>query len=394
MPRPQAPSQISRHADAVYVAVVAAGYLTATTIAVIVLHPGANRLMVLADRIAQGHLDSPAFAHTVDTVLVGGRYVLAVGPMQVVPYLPFVPVPVLQAYAPYVAGVVPGLLAAWLALPLARAYGAAGSTAYWVATFTAFGTLLFYVSVFGDLYYLAHAESILGLTIFLIEWAGRRRPAILGLAFALSILARPTTVLAVVPFAIALLRDPGRRWAKAWAFALPIALGAGIYAAWNWARFGSAIETGYGISYITEPSLIARRALGVFSLAHVPENLRLALVQGLGSRARPPYRAPDPHGLSMLLVSPGLLISLRAGFREALQRQLWIAAALVAVPVFLYYGGGYVQYGFRYSLDFTPFLVALVALGTRGRFGRLERALIVASVASVTFGVLWHAQVL
>lgn len=394
MPQDQGPSQISRHADAAYIAVVGAGYLAATLLAIVVFHPGADRLMVLADRIAQGHLDSSTFAHTVDSVLVDGRYVLAVGPMQVVPYLPFVPVPALQAVAPYVAGLIPGLLSAWLALPLARAYGAGGSSVYWVATFTAFGTLLFYVSVFGDLYYLAHAESFLGLTIVLIEWAGRRRPAVLGLAFALSILARPTTVLATLPFAIALLRDPDGRWRKASSFALPIALSAVIYAAYDWARFGSPIETGYGISHLVEPTLIARRALGVFSLAHVPENIRLALLQGLAPRARPPFLAPDPHGLSMLLVSPGLLISVRAGFREALPRRLWIAAALVALPIFLYYGGGYVQYGFRYSLDFTPFLVALVALGTRRRFGWLERTLIVVSVVSVTSGVLWHAQVL
>ena len=42
------------------------------------------------------------------------------------------------------------------------------------------------------------------------------------------------------------------------------------------------------------------------------------------------------------------------------------------------------------SPDFTPFLVALVALGARQRFGRLERLLFIASAASVTFGILWH----
>src|SRR5450756_1366265 len=53
----------------------------------------------------------------------------------------------------------------------------------------------------------------------------------------------------------------------------------------------------------------------------------------------------------------------------------WLAraAAIVAVPVFLYYGGGANQYGFRYSLDFTPFLIALVAAGSARWNGWPER---------------------
>jgi hypothetical protein len=103
-----------------------------------------------------------------------------------------------------------------------------------------------------------------------------------------------------------------------------------------------------------------------------------------------PYLTANPFGLSMVLVSPALLTTLWAGFKQYSARLMWIAAALVAIPVFLYYGGGYVQYGFRYSLDFTPFLVTLVAMGSSRWKGRLERFLIIASVASVTYGVLWH----
>jgi hypothetical protein len=74
-------------------------------------------------------------------------------------------------------------------------------------------------------------------------------------------------------------------------------------------------------------------------------------------------------------------------------RELWVAAALVAIPTFLYYGGGFVQYGYRYSLDFTPFLVALVAAGAARGFGRAGRILIVLSVVSVSYGILWHARI-
>jgi hypothetical protein len=65
----------------------------------------------------------------------------------------------------------------------------------------------------------------------------------------------------------------------------------------------------------------------------------------------------------------------------------------VAVPVFLYYGGGFVQYGFRYSLDFTPFLVALMAIGSQRWIGPPERLLVLVSVASVIVGICWYGGV-
>jgi hypothetical protein len=126
-----------------------------------------------------------------------------------------------------------------------------------------------------------------------------------------------------------------------------------------------------------------RRAQGLFSLAQVPENLRLFLLAMPRISASFPFAIPSQYGMSMLLVSPALLTSLWAGFRDRSAQLLWIAAGLVALPVFFYYGGGFVQYGFRYSLDFTPFLIALMAVGSRRWTGALERLLIVVSIVSV-----------
>ena len=40
---------------------------------------------------------------------------------------------------------------------------------------------------------------------------------------------------------------------------------------------------------------------------------------------------------------------------------------LVLIPTLLYYGGGWLQYGYRYFLDSIPFLWALVAMGVASR---------------------------
>ena len=385
--------------DLVFALAVVIAYGAATILAMVVDHAVPDRMMLIAERALGGHLDYAGLKGTVDTVDIDGRYYLAVGPLQLIPYLPFAAVHALHGVGRYAVGLLFGIPAAWLSLPLARAYGSKGINAYWVALFTAFGSLLWYVSIFGDTYYLAHAESFLALTLFLLEWAGRRRAPLLGTALAVSFLARPTTVLAAVPFGLVLFWQNRTRFPSvarsAVGFGLPIVAAIGFYGWFDWVRFGSPTESGYAISLLREPTLEARRAVGVFSIAHIPENLRLFLFAFLERLGKFPYLGPSKFGLSMLLVSPALVTSAWAGFRDRTAQMLWLAAAIVAVPVFLYYGGGYVQYGFRYSLDFTPFLVALMAIGSERWMGRPARFLILAGVASVmcgiVIGVVWHS---
>jgi len=385
---------LSRGGTFFYVAVLTTYAVATITSIVSGPHQAPDQMMVLARQILHGHLDSPAFQGLPDSVEIAGRYYMAIGPLQVLPYLPFVLLRPLQGWSAWIASFVCGSAAAILALPLARLYGARGAAAYWVATFAAFGSLLLLVSASGNFYYLAHAESFLALTVFLIEWAGRRRPVVLGSAMAFSFLARPTTLLAVVPFACILMWEHREAIFSAFRSAvvigIPIAVAIAAYGWFNWARFGSPLESGYAISYLYDPSLVLRRQLGLFSIVQVPENLRLAFLAPFQPLGHFPFFTANPYGLSMLLVSPALLTAAWAGVHDRGAQLLWIAAGMVAIPVFMYYGGGYYQYGFRYSMDFTPFLIALVAMGSSKWKGLPERLLIVLSIVSVTYGMAWN----
>lgn len=380
--------------DVSFALAVLGAYVVATVLAIEWRGFFTDRMMIVAERVLSGHLDSDALKGTIDTAEMGGRYYLAVGPLQLLAYIPFAAIPDLRVVGGYLTGLLFGIPAAWMALPLARAYGARGAAAYWIAAFTAFGTLLFWASVFGNFYNLAHAESFLALTLFLIEWAGRRRPILLGVCLGVSFLARPTTVLAAIPFGLYLIwmrRSELRAMARsAVAFGLPIAGAIAVYGWFNWVRFGSPFETGYGISLLTIPGLEERRAQGLFSIVQIPENLKLALLQLPDRTGQFPFFSASPFGMSMALVSPALVTSLWAGFRDRMARLLWIATVLVAVPVFLFYGGGLVQYGFRYSLDFTPFLVALMAIGSHRWIGWPEKLLVLVGIGSVIAGICWY----
>jgi hypothetical protein len=104
---------------------------------------------------------------------------------------------------------------------------------------------------------------------------------------------------------------------------------------------------------------------------HVPTNLALFVGGGFGIRDAFPWLVPSSEGQSILLTTPALLVAVNAGFRGRLNQMLWGAAMLTAIPVFLYYGGGGgATYGYRYAMDFIPFLFALVAIALKEqRFG-------------------------
>ncbi|MGD0863581.1 MAG: hypothetical protein ABSA21_12660, partial [Candidatus Limnocylindrales bacterium] len=74
---------------------VLVAYLGATALAIHWHGLRPDRMMLLAERALGGHLDSAAFKGVVDSVEVDGRYYLALGPLQLLPYLPFAAVPAL-----------------------------------------------------------------------------------------------------------------------------------------------------------------------------------------------------------------------------------------------------------------------------------------------------------
>ena len=351
---------------------------------------GSDHMMILASDLFVGRSDLSSLTTINDIVTINGRNYQAMSLLPTVPYLPLVPFAALWPFSRWIVSAVIGIVAGWLALPLARRYGPGGTADYWLAALGAFGTLLFTLTIEGDFYYLAHLEAVLLTFLALIEWHDRRRPWVVGLLIGLAALARPTLLVVAVPFGLALLAEAEDRMKAAVTFALPLLVVLAVTGWWDYVRFGSPFETGYDIAWIEGP-LQELRDQGLFSIVHVPTNLALFLGGGFTVRDAFPWLVPSIEGHSILLTTPALLIAVGASLRERLNQVLWAAAIMAAVPVFMYYGGGGAgTYGYRYAMDFVPFLVALVAIALRDRFGNLERVLIGLSVCFVCYGYVWQ----
>ena len=108
-----------------------------------------------------------------------------------------------------------------------------------------------------------------------------------------------------------------------------------------------------------------------------------------------PYYRPDGLGMSALITSPALLLAVRAPWRDRRSWFLLIAAILVLIPTLLYYGGGWLQYGYRYFLDSVPFIIALCGLAVvhRGHLGTVWKAAIAFGTLVMVLGVYWAYRI-
>jgi hypothetical protein len=107
-----------------------------------------------------------------------------------------------------------------------------------------------------------------------------------------------------------------------------------------------------------------------------------------------PLAVPRDVGTSIVLTSPAFVLALLPLRRP--RRRLVAGAALAVSIIALFnlahFSQGWVQWGYRFSNDFLPFLLPLVALGVSrpdGRPRRLAIALVGASVVINAWGVAW-----
>jgi AcrR family transcriptional regulator len=228
------------------------------------------------------------------------------------------------------------------------------------------------------------------------EMIGKRRAWLLGVLFALVLATRVTAAIGVLWPIGEILRtsEPWRKKLRSVvAIALPILVVAALLMAYNQARFNNAFDQGYA-EQIIPPHADASRALGIFSLHHLPGNLYALLLAPPSPVRRDnfsliltfPYVVNNPWGTSLWVTSPLFLCLIGLRHRDATSQLLLLATLVIAVPILLYYGNGFRQFGYRYSLDFLPFLYYLLLRNYRDQRGDLT----VGFKAVIIFSAIWN----
>ncbi len=303
------------------------------------------------------------------------------------------------------------------------------SAALLATLFYAFGSVAWYAAMLGTTWFLAHvlASTFLFIAITLAVRADTaavrikaarhsrtvRRQFAAGLAFGLAVTTRLTTVMAA-PFFVFV--GGGRGW-------LDRAVAAGVGAlipvllllGYNVATTGELFHPAYDYLYENEyrpPGATVNTDWAAEDLRYIPQNLAIMLGQlpqmplfddprcalepitlgSLWDRECPVLR-PDALGMSLLLTSPAYLLALPAllyDWRRRIVAGAALAVLAVATADLMHFSQGWVQFGYRFSNDFAPFAIVLVALGiARLRSGWLSIALVALSIAINAWGVYW-----
>jgi hypothetical protein len=235
-----------------------------------------------------------------------------------------------------------------------------------------------------------------------------------GLLFGLAITARLTIVFGF-PFLI--LVGGGGSWLRRGLLAgagtaVPI-LALLVY---TYAATGDLFNPAYNYQYVKELGYISyglpyHPNLSIEDLGYVPQNLAIMLfslphylpqwksvfpvggdqlctateVRGLFDTSCP-LALPDSQGMSIILTSPAYLLApvafVRARFGQLDRAAVGAAIAIVAIALvnLMHFSQGWVQFGYRFSNDFVPFALILVALGA-SRLGRYWAFFLVPLVA-------------
>ncbi len=105
---------------------------------------------------------------------------------------------------------------------------------------------------------------------------------------------------------------------------------------------------------------------GVFNFAYVPFNLMQLLFQGFHFELSRTQFKMDRNGTSITFASPWVFAAVRAAWDRPLLIAAWASVLLTLAHQMVYYSNGWAQANAqRYTLDFLPVLLPLVALGVK-----------------------------
>lgn len=318
----------------------------------------------------QLHLNEPIRDSVGDTSLFQGKYYVYFSPLPAILLMPFVALfgrnfPQ-QSLIPFIA------IGTFIVIyKICRHLHLKSSDPFWLSIFFIFGTVYLFLTLNPISAYYVQVFGLFFIFLALFEFTGKKRPLLIGFYLGLAGLTRTIYYLTVVFFLIEFLIQKGSIYKKISQIGL-VSLVAIIFFTlngfYNYVRFQNPLETGYSFQTNTNPIYLEAKKEGVFSLKHIPGNLYFLLFKGpdpvrednLTYILKPPYLRVNEWGLGILFTSPLFIYLILAKLKDRHVFPSLITTFFMSIPVLTYYGIGLWQYGYRYALDFYPFLFLIL----------------------------------
>ncbi len=308
-----------------------------------------------------------------DSVLFNSQYYWPLGPFPAVVVLPFVFTFGLLGqifYQGYLQIILVPIVF-YIIYKIAKIYRYTHSDSIILAGAFCFASAFLGVALIPWSWYFSHVITVLLTFVAIYEYLTTKRYWLIGILFGLIFLTRTSASLAVMLFGLLLVFknsiDSKTRIMKLSQLIIPFGFAVVILGLYNLFRFGNPLEQGYSYQLIPEHAQIAR-SYGILNPIHIPGNLYYFLLatplpvfrDGVSSVLQFPFLKSNSWGMSVFITSPYFVYLFLLSHKDKLSKIILFTVVIIALVIFNYYGVGWRQFGYRYSLDFLPLLFWLL----------------------------------
>lgn len=233
--------------------------------------------------------------------------------------------------------------------------------------FYAFGTITFYLSVSGTVWFTSQIISQIPLLLsiyFLFFFLEKNyyRYFIISIVFLILAFWGRYQLILYIPFHFLTLISKKRLSRKILftSFVL-VLLNLILFFIYNYSRFGNIFETGWRYQNYSPRFGENIKRYGMVNFRYILQNVYYFLVNPVGLSSKFPFINPDPSGNSIFNTSPLFLLILIGFFKKLHNLKYYFiilgSCVIVILSSLLTYYTGWFQFGYRYSLDIMPLLI-------------------------------------
>ena len=257
---------------------------------------------------------------------------------------------------------------------------------FWTGILTAFGNIIWYLSSVGSSWYLGQVSAAFFLTAAIYESLNKKRPIFTGLLLGAACLSRIEIILSF-PFFLFVYKSKNwfLNYLKIILGALPFML---LNFSYNYIRFGVIWDKGYMLIPGVMDEVWYQR--GLVNFANIPSHLKIIFASLPKFSDKFPFIIPSWAGLAIWITTPAFIYSLFAKFKEKIVKASWLSIAAISLLIFSHGTTGFAQFGYRFAVDFYPFLIFLTIKGVAKTGVRWHHwLLLILSIMVNLWGVIW-----
>ena len=321
-----------------------------------------------------------------DTAFFNGQHFWPLGPLPAFLDMPFVLF--INNFQQHTLVIILNMINLLLLFLIAKKIIGRTTDSLWLAGAYVFSSAYLYIALKPWSWYYSQVLVTTLILLALLEFFNKRRMLLIGAWIGLAVMTRVNIILSLIfflPIIWLTKTDRTTKIKETLKLLLPIGLALILLMIYNFYRFGNVFEFGYSYQLLYgEPA--RNFSQGMWSFIHFPANLYYFLLKGpdpiflAGTKILTyPFLQPDIWGMSILFTSPIFLWIFSKPFKN---RETILAAITSLVILFFllgYYGIGVRQYGYRYALDFYPFLFIILAYASKEKVPLLFKIVAIAA---------------